>query len=263
MHLDPLKLRLADGGCAFGTAVMEVFTPGIAAICSAAGAEFIFYDTEHSGAGIAEIKAQMAWCIGAGMVPIVRVPALEYQFVARVLDAGAVGVMAPMIETAEQAERLVSFTRYPPHGIRGAAFGVAAHDGYGTRDPVETMARALERTMAICLVETPRGIANVAAIAAVPGVDVVWLGHFDLTNFMGIPAQFDHPDYRAAVDRLLAACALHGKTPAILVSNETAARRYRALGFRLIAYGPDVILLRDTLATGLATLRDAVPPHRE
>jgi 2-dehydro-3-deoxyglucarate aldolase/4-hydroxy-2-oxoheptanedioate aldolase len=91
----------------------------------------------------------------------------------------------------------------------------------------------------------------------VPGVDVVWLGHFDLTNFLGIPAQFDHPRYLAAVDALLSACRRHGKTPGFMAGDERWARDYRARGFRIIAYGVDVLLLQSALKSGIAALREA------
>jgi 2-dehydro-3-deoxyglucarate aldolase/4-hydroxy-2-oxoheptanedioate aldolase len=185
-----------------------------------------------------------------------RVPATQYHFIARLLDAGALGVMVPMVETREQAELIVSCCRYPPAGIRGAAFGVAAHDDYTGGDVAAKIAAAHERTLVICLVETAKGIDNVDAIAATPGVDVVWLGHFDLTNFMGIPAQFDHPRYRAAVDALLDACRRHGKTPGFMAMDDDWARDYRAKGFRMIAYGVDVLLLQGALRRGIAALRE-------
>jgi len=256
MRPNPLKARLAAGGTAFGTMPFEFFTPGVPAICVAAGAEFLLYDMEHSGVSFETIKAQVAACRGLDIVPMARVPATQYHFIARLLDAGALGVMVPMVETREQAELIVSCCRYPPAGIRGAAFGVAAHDDYTGGDVAAKIAAAHERTLVICLVETARGIENVDAIAATPGVDVVWLGHFDLTNFMGIPAQFDHPRYRAAVDALLAACQRHGKTPGFMAMDETWARDYRAKGFRMIAYGVDVLLLQGALRRGLAALRE-------
>ena len=112
--------------------------------------------------------------------------------------------MVPMVDTAEQAARIVSFTRYPPKGRRGAAFGFA-HDDYQGGDVVEKMRAIHERTLVICMIETRAGLDNVEAIAAVAGVDVLWLGHFDLTNFLGIPGAFSHPDYRDAVKRIAAA----------------------------------------------------------
>jgi len=254
MRPNPIKARLAQGGAAFGTMAFEFFTPSLAQIVAAAGAQFLLYDMEHSGIGVETMKAQFAACRGLDLVPLVRVPATEYHFVARMLDAGAMGIMVPMVETAEQAARIVSYTRYPPHGRRGAAFGVAPHDDYLGGDVTETMAAAHERTLVICLVETATGIENVDAIAAVPGVDVVWLGHFDLTNFLGIPAQFSHPRYLAAVDALVAACNRHHKTPGFLAADDAWAADYRAKGFRMLAYGVDVVLLQRALAAGLAKL---------
>jgi 2-keto-3-deoxy-L-rhamnonate aldolase RhmA len=232
----------------------EFFTPSLPQIVKAAGAQFLLYDTEHSGADVETMKWQFSACRGIGLVPLVRVPATEYHFVARMLDAGAMGVMVPMVETAEQAARIVSFTRYPPQGRRGAAFGVAPHDDFLAAPVTDTIAAAHERTLVICLVETEVGIGNVDAIAAVPGVDVVWLGHFDLTNFLGIPAQFDHPRYQDAVNALVDACNRHGKAAGFMAADDQWASEYRARGFRILAYGVDVLLLQKALEAGLAKL---------
>ena len=104
-------------------------------------------------------------------------------------------------------------------------------------------------------IETAEGLANVDAIAAVPGVDVLWLGHFDLTNFMGIPGQFRHPEYLAAVKRIVAACESRGKTAGFLAADDDWAREYRGHGFRLLAYGLDQAMLGNALRHGLAVLR--------
>jgi 2-keto-3-deoxy-L-rhamnonate aldolase RhmA len=255
MRPNPIKQRLADGGTSYGTMAFEFFTPGFPQIVAAAGADFLLLDMEHSGIGMETVKAQIALCRGLEVAPMVRVPATQYHFIARALDAGALGVMVPMVETVEQAQSIVAATRYPPAGRRGAAFGVAAHDDYRDGPVGDKIAAIHERTLTICLIETAEGLANVDAIAAVPGVDVCWLGHFDMTNFLGIPAQFDHPRYQDAVERILAACRRHGKTPGFMASDAKWAREYQARGFRMIAYSLDVILLRDALAAGLAGLR--------
>ncbi len=256
MRPNPVKARLAAGEPAFGTMAFEFFTPSLAQIVKAAGADFLLYDMEHSGADVETMKAQFACCRGIGLPPFVRVPATEYHFIARMLDAGAMGIMVPMVETREQAERIVACTRYPPLGRRGAAFGVAPHDDYLPGSVTDKIAAAHDRTLVICQVETATGAENVDAIAAVPGVDVVWLGHFDLTNFLGIPGEFTHPRYLKAVDDLLAACRRHRKAPGFMAADDAWARDYRAKGFRAIAYGIDVLLLQTALANGLATLRE-------
>ena len=99
------------------------------------------------------------------------------------------------------------------------------------------------------------GLRDVEAIAATPGIDVVWLGHFDLSNFMGIPGQFQHPDFLAAVRRIVAAARSHGKVPGFMASDETWAREYWGHGFRILAYGLDHLLFQAALRCGLETLR--------
>jgi 2-keto-3-deoxy-L-rhamnonate aldolase RhmA len=256
---NPVKTRLGQGGMAFGATVFEFFSPGMPQILRAAGCEFVMLDMEHSGVEFETIKAQIAACRGIGLVPQVRVPATQYHFIARALDVGAMSIMVPMVETEEQAKFIVSCTRYPPQGRRGAAFGVA-HDDYMPGPVVEKIAAANARTMVIALVETPTGIQNIDAIAAVPGVDVVWLGHFDFTNFAGIPAQFDHPTYLAAVDRLVAACGKHGKAAGIMAHDVEWAKRYMDKGFRCFAWNVDIATLQTALATGLRELRAMPQP---
>jgi 2-dehydro-3-deoxyglucarate aldolase/4-hydroxy-2-oxoheptanedioate aldolase len=249
-----LRTKLQREGRAFGAAVFEFFAPGIAQIAKAAGAEFILYDMEHSGAGIETIKAQISYCRGLDIAPIVRVPGTEYDFIANVLDAGAHGVMVPMVDTAEQAAFIAACTHYPPVGRRGAGFGMA-HDDYLPGDPAEKIRNAHERTLTICQIETATGLANVDAIAATPGVDVLWLGHFDLTNFMGIPGQFQHPEYVAGVKRIVAAANRHGKTAAFLAMDDRWSDEYWGYGFRMFAYGLDSALFQRGLAGGLAHLK--------
>jgi 2-dehydro-3-deoxyglucarate aldolase/4-hydroxy-2-oxoheptanedioate aldolase len=171
------------------------------------------------------------------------------------------GVMVPMVGTPDEAAHVVACTRYPPQGRRGAAFGFA-HDDYAGGDVVAKIAALHARTMVIAQIETAEGLANVERIAAVPGVDALWIGHFDLTNFMGIPGQFKHPDFLAAVDRVVAACDASGKTAAFLTTDDDWAREYAAKGFRLFAYGVDQAMLQQALGSGLAVLRTAVGTRR-
>lgn len=256
MRNNPVKQSLAAGGRAFGAMVFEFFAPGLPQICRNAGAAFVLYDMEHTGLGFETLKTQFALCRGLDIVPMARVPRGEYHFIARALDIGALGVMVPMVGTRTEAEQIVACTRYPPLGRRGAAFGFA-HDDYEAGDVVAKMAALHARTLVIAQIETDEGLRNVDAIAAVPGVDALWIGQFDLTNFMGIPAQFQHPEYLAAVDRVVAACASNGKAAAILATDEHWARDYAARGFRLMAYGIDQSMLQEALRRGLDVLRES------
>jgi len=254
MRTNPVKATLAAGGRAFGAMVFEFFSPGIAQICRNAGAQFVLFDMEHTGLDFETLKTQFALAKAQGLVPMVRVPRGEYHFIARALDVGALGVMVPMVDSAEEAAHIVACTRYPPLGKRGAAFGFA-HDDYEGGDVAAKIAALHERTLVIAQIETADGLANVEAIAAVPGVDALWLGHFDLTNFMGIPGQFDHPAYLAGVQHIVQACERNGKTAAFLATDATWARAYHAHGFRLMAYGIDQALLQNALKQGLDLLK--------
>jgi 2-dehydro-3-deoxyglucarate aldolase/4-hydroxy-2-oxoheptanedioate aldolase len=170
------------------------------------------------------------------------------------LDAGAMGIMVPMVESGEQARQIASWCRYPPQGVRGVAFGMP-HDDYTDGDVPQKMQEANERTLVIALIETAKGIADVEAIVATNGIDIGWLGHYDLTTSMGIPGQFEHPDFLAAVDRLLAACEKNGKPAGVLAGSMEAAEAWRRRGFRIIAYKTDIGLLQDALRTALNALR--------
>lgn len=254
MRDNPVKPKLAQGGRVYGAMVFELFSPGLPQICKNAGAEFILYDMEHTGLSFETLKTQFALCRGLGLVPMVRVPRGEYHFIARALDVGAMGIMVPMVGTAEEAAHIVSCTRYPPLGRRGAAFGFA-HDDYQGGDVAQKIAALHARTMVIPQIETDEGLRNAEAIAAVEGVDALWVGHFDLTNFMGIPGQFQHPDYLAGIARVVKACESNGKTAAFLATDDAWARDYAQKGFRLMAYGIDQAMLQNALQAGLQVLR--------
>jgi 2-keto-3-deoxy-L-rhamnonate aldolase RhmA len=257
MRDNPIKRSLHAGGTAAGAMVFELMAPGLPQICLNAGADFVLYDMEHTGLSFESLKTQVALCRGLNLVPMARVPRGEYHFIARALDVGALGVMVPMVGTRAEAEHIVSCTRYPPQGRRGAAFGFA-HDDYEGGDILAKIAALHERTLVIAQVETAEGLANVEAIAAVPGVDALWVGQFDLTNSLGVPAQFEHPIYLAAIERIVRACTTHGKAPAMLATDVAWARDYAAKGFRLMAYGIDQLLLQGALRHGLDVLRGAL-----
>lgn len=249
-----LKQNLHTNGHAFGSMAMEFLTPGLPAIMAAAGAEFGLFDMEHTGASQETMKSLIAGCRGINVAPIVRVPRGEYHFIARALDIGAHGIMVPMVGSAEEAAHIADCAHYPPVGHRGAAFGVA-HDDYRAADPATAMARAAARTLMIAQIETVEGLDSVEAIAATPNIDVIWLGHFDLTNFMGIPGQFQHPDYLAAVRRIAAAAKAHGKVAGILAMNDAWAQEYWRHGYRMLAYGLDHMLFQAALKAGLEKMR--------
>jgi 2-keto-3-deoxy-L-rhamnonate aldolase RhmA len=254
MRANPIRQKLQAGATSYGVMAAEFFTPGFAQIAANAGAEFIIFDGEHGGIGINVLKAQIAYTRGTGVAPFVRVPGLAYHLIAPMLDAGAMGIMAPMIETREQAENLARWCRYRPEGVRGLGLGVA-HDDYRGGDIINTMCEENSRTLVIALVETAVGIANADAILSVPGIDVEWLGRYDLTNTMGITADFERPEFHAAVNNLRAACQNHGKAAGYLATSVAMAREWRRKGFRCLCYGTDIGVFQWALGDALRALK--------
>jgi len=241
--MNGFRQRLQRGEVLLGQMVLELFTPGIGPMLAACGLDFVIFDMEHGRGDIALMSEMIASCRGSNIVPMARVPDLNFAPLSRVLDLGARGVMVPRVETRQQAEDIVSQLKYAPAGKRGVALGIA-HDLYRAGSP-EFFAQANEEIAVILLLETEKAFENLDDIVSVPGVDVAWMGHYDLTVSMGIPAQFDHPRLLAAMDALVAACRKHGVAPGFLPPSPESAVHWIDKGFRAISLGSDIGVFLD------------------
>lgn len=255
MRLNRVKDQLAAGEALYGTMVFEFLSAGLPQILQNAGASFVFYDMEHSGFSMDEMKTQLALCRGLDIVPLVRPPDTTYQYTARLLDLGAMGMLFQMCETAEQAQEFVRWTRYPPEGRRGAMFG-GAHDDYSSSTVPEIIEGAHDRTMVCVLIESAKGLANAEEIMSVPGVDVAHLGHGDLSLSLEVPGDTAHPTMQAGIDKILAACEQHGKAAACLAGDVATGVDWVRRGFRMVSYSYDIGLMTAALATGIQQIRD-------
>jgi 2-keto-3-deoxy-L-rhamnonate aldolase RhmA len=256
MMSNAVKQKLKDGRCVFGQMIMEFYTPGIAQILANGGADFVIYDMEHGRCDISLAASMFASCKGTGVEPYVRVPDLTCAPLSRVLDLGAHGVMIPRVETGEQMREIVAQLKYAPGGRRGVALGIA-HDNFAPRGS-QFFAETNEDTVVIALVETRRALENLDEIVSTPGLDIAWIGHYDLTVSLGIPAQFKHAKFLEAMDRLLAACQRYGVAPGFLPASPQDALHWIAKGFRALSLGADVYMyseafrnFRDNIAAGL------------
>jgi 2-dehydro-3-deoxyglucarate aldolase/4-hydroxy-2-oxoheptanedioate aldolase len=238
-----LRRRLKQGDLLLGQLVLEFFTPGLGPMLDACGLDFVIFDMEHGRCDIGMLEQMIASCRGSSIVPMVRVPDLNFAPLSRVLDLGARGVMVPRVDTPEQAEEIVRALKYPPQGRRGVALGIA-HDLYRAAG-AEFFAQANEDLPVIIQVETVKAFENLEAIASVPGVDVLWVGHYDLTVSMGIPAQFDHPRLLQAMDDLVDACRRHGVAPGFMPPTPENAAHWISKGFRMISLGSDIGVFLD------------------
>jgi 2-keto-3-deoxy-L-rhamnonate aldolase RhmA len=238
----------------FGTFLVEFNTPGIGHIMKAAGCEYVLLDMEHSGFNFESLKSMLQYMQAADLPTIVRVPSRNYNHIARALDMGAEGLMLPMVASGEEAAQIAAHAKYPMQGHRGIALQVA-HDNYKPGPVMKKLRDANKRSTVFAQIETPEGVENAFDIAAVKGIDCLWVGHFDLSASMGIPGQFDHPDFIAAVKRVESACRKHKKSLGRLVPDvETGVAVYRD-GFDFICYSGDVWIFQAALKDGLDQLR--------
>ena len=256
MKPNRLQEALAEGRAPVGHMVSEFATRGIAKIVEAAGADFVILDMEHTGHEMDTIADLLAWFKAGPVAPFVRVPQPHYHFLARVMDAGALGVMVPNVESPAQAKGIVDAVKYAPLGKRGVGLGTAHTDYVMPGDPREYFEEANRRTTVICQIESVRGLENVEAIAAVEGVDIVWVGHYDLTMSMGIPGDFRDERFVEAMKRVAAAAERCGKAAGIQPGNLEQAAEWFALGFRVLSWGADAAVYRKALADGIEALRE-------
>jgi 2-keto-3-deoxy-L-rhamnonate aldolase RhmA len=238
-----LRQRLKRGDLLLGQLVLEFFTPGLGPMLDACGLDFVIFDMEHGRCDIGVLEQMIASCRGSRIVPMVRVPDLNFAPLSRVLDLGARGVMVPRVETREQTEEIVRALKYAPQGRRGVALGIA-HDLYRAAG-AEFFAQSNEDLPVIIQVETVKAFENLEAIVSVPGVDVLWVGHYDLTVSMGIPAQFNHPRLLQAMDDLVDACMRHGVAPGFMPPTPENAAHWISKGFRMISLGSDIGVFLD------------------
>jgi 2-keto-3-deoxy-L-rhamnonate aldolase RhmA len=214
----------------------------------------VLFDMEHTGWGMETVRQLLAAVHGTGMTTLVRVPAVQRQFVSPALDLGAIGAMAPMVESADDARRLVEFARFHPGGTRGVGvyYPDATPDGLAA-----ALALANREQLLIAQIETAAGADAADEIAAVDGIDLLWIGHFDLTTSLGAPGAFGTAAHAAAVERVFAAAAAAGKPVGTLATSVDDARQLLRGGYRAIVYG-DSLLFTDALRDAIGALRRGI-----
>lgn len=256
MAASSLKAMARSKDVKIGHFIVEFATPGIGQILKGAGCDFVLFDTEHSGFGFETIKNVLRFMQAADLPTIVRVPSTEYNHIARAADMGAEGVMVPMIGTADQARAVVHSLKYYPDGGRGVALGIA-HDRYVQGPTLEKLAAANKKTTLFTQIETAEGVENADEIAAIDGVDCLWIGHFDLSSSLGIPGEFDHKLFKDAVKTVTKACEKHKKALGRLVPTAEEGIKLNRAGHDFICYSGDVWALQQAVAEGVAAIRGA------
>jgi 4-hydroxy-2-oxoheptanedioate aldolase len=215
--------------------------PYSAELCAGCGFDWLLIDGEHAPNDLRSILGALQAIAAYPVQPIVRLPEGSTTLIKQVMELGATSLLIPMVESAEQARELVRAMRYPPSGVRGVGSGMARSsrwNGYATY-----LADANDRACLLVQVETETALARVREIAAVDGVDGVFIGPADLAASMGFVGQTSHPEVRARIEEGLRAIAACGKASGILCTDESLARHYIEVGVQFIAVGVDTSLL--------------------
>jgi 2-dehydro-3-deoxyglucarate aldolase len=240
---NPLRRALLQREVTLGSWV-QIGHPAVAEVLARAGCDWVCVDLEHGAIDLEGTAALFRALGGSGCVPVARLPANDPIWIHRVLDAGAGGLIIPMVKTAAEAEAAVREAKYPPRGTRG--FGYSRANGHGA-DFASYIASANDEIAMIMQIEHKDALANLDAILAVDGVDGVFIGPLDLSGSMGLTGQLDHPEVVAALAQYRAACAAHRKAAGMHVVRPDAAAIRRALdeGYTLLALGLDHVFLQD------------------
>jgi len=254
MAATSLKAQTRSRELKVGHFVVEFATPGIGHLLKNAGCDFVLLDTEHSGFHHETVKNALRYFEAAGLPAIVRVPSQAYDQVARAADMGAEGLMVPMVNDITEAKRLLASCKYVPEGQRGVALGIA-HDRYSGGAVMDKLAAANARMTLFCQIETLAGVDNADAMAALDGVDCLWVGHFDLSCALGVPGDFESAVFQEAIATVTAACRRHGKALGRLVPDVATGVALAGAGFDFVCYSGDVWVFQAAVKHGVDAIR--------
>ena len=253
-----LKQRLAADELVLCLALSQARTVDIPMMAAACGFDAIYVDLEHTATSLETTSMLCAAAIGCGLFPLVRVPSHDHQYMTRVIDTGALGVIVPHVNTREQAQHIVDTCRFPPIGHRSIV-GPNPATGYRSMKPTEIVEYLDRYTILAAMLETPEAIDNADAIAKLSGLDMILIGTHDLTAEMGILGQFRHARFTDAMATAARAARAHGKIMGVAgIKDLELLAELVALGVRFISAGNDAGFFMEAAQAQAARLR-AIP----
>jgi 4-hydroxy-2-oxoheptanedioate aldolase len=247
-----LHARLAAGETLYG-AFVGLGSPVATEILARSGFDWLIIDLEHGAATEADLLAHLHATGATPAAALVRPQSGERLRIGRALDLGAHGIMVPRVDTPEQAREAISFMRYPPDGGRGLALSTR---GAGLGEIGHTQIQAINRRiLGTIQIESRSAVEHAAEIAAIDGVDVLFVGPTDLSHSLGVPGRFDDPAYLDAIRHVATTAEAAGKAAGILLRDASSLARHRELGFRFIGLGSDVAFVTDGARAVVAATR--------
>jgi 2-keto-3-deoxy-L-rhamnonate aldolase RhmA len=254
--MNTAKQKLKDGGLVLCMGLRQARTVDIAMIAAESGFDAVYVDLQHSPLSLETASTICAGSIGVGITPLVRPPSHAADWISRVLDGGAQGVIVPDVNTAEEAKAIVDAARFPPLGRR-SVMGSGPALRYKSL-PLGGVNRTLnDETLLIAMLETPEGIEQADAIASVAGIDLLLIGSNDLCTGLGIPGELRHPKLRQAYETVARACKAHGKVLGVggIRGDLELQTDLLRLGARFIIAGNDTAYLAAAARKDAETLR--------
>jgi 2-dehydro-3-deoxyglucarate aldolase/4-hydroxy-2-oxoheptanedioate aldolase len=255
------KTKLREGGVALGSSMQQFGWAEVPRIFAAAGFDFCFIDCEHGVFGLETVRELIRASLDRDITPIVRVGELLYSLAARVLDAGAQGIIYPRVESPELLAQAVSWTKFPPAGIRGYGLSAPQLD-YQKRSFSEVIAHTNANTLVVVQFETRTAMERREELLGVPGIDVGLVGPADLSISLGVPGEFEHPKVVDAVLAFMESCRRHGVLPGIQVRTLALAKKWIERGMRFVGCGSEHGLLLEKATETMAELTAAVGARR-
>jgi 2-keto-3-deoxy-L-rhamnonate aldolase RhmA len=247
MRINTVKQALLEGKLQLGTGFGQLRSPDVARILAAAGFHWAFIDTEHGGFDLETVQDICRVSVMVGLSPIVRVPDLQYSLVARSLDCGAQGIIFPRVESAELLARAVSWTRFPPVGIRG--YGLTAlHLDHEKAGFPEVIAHMNAHTLVVTQIETVKAFEMREELLAVPGIDAIMVGPADLSISLGVPGDFEHPKMVETIEKIVDTCKRRNIIPGMQTRNPTLARFWKDRGMLFLGCNNETGMLYERAA---------------
>lgn len=251
-----LKQVLADGGRVYGTMVTLTRNPRWVKVLGGLGLDYVIVDTEHSPFSRGEVADMVAMLAKVDVVPFVRVPIPDSHYITMTRDAGAAGILAPYCETVDQVKEVVGAAKWRP--LKGALLDHGLDTGEFPSDEVRTYLEDWNRDAVVMIgIESVPAIENLEAILDVAGVDVIFVGPHDLSITVGVPEQYDHPDFVQALQRIVDTCNARSVPVAVHLFNQAQATRWMDAGVRFVLHSSDVVAMADGFSREFNALRQA------
>ncbi|WP_077211767.1 HpcH/HpaI aldolase family protein [Bacillus dakarensis] len=247
-----LKEKLKEGKCVYGPWILTTSADN-AEVLAHAGADMIMIDGEHGAMSMETAGRQISQIKNTSTVPLLRVPWNDMVMVKQGLDMGAAGIMIPMVNSKEEAERAVQYCHFPPRGVRGVGAGRASLFGVNIKD---YLPYAMNEIPIIIQIEHFKAVEAIDDILSVPGIDVAFIGPFDLSTSMGIMGKINHPDMVKAIQKVLEACSRHQVVPGIM-TGPGLMQKHIEMGFKFLLGGSDALFIHQGVKGCLEEFKQA------